>query len=471
MFFKEQYNIKNIRKHVHGMDKKVLLNNGKRVNYINFDNGASTPTLVPIVNKVNSFLEWYSSIHRGTGYKSQISTNTYEQAREIVLKFVNADSKKNTAIFVKNTTEAINKLSFRLNLSKDDVVITTLMEHHSNDLPWRDKAKVIYVNFTDDGSLDLDDLQNKLKKYIGKVKLVSITGASNVTGIVNDIHKIASITHKFGALIMVDGAQLIPHRRVNMMGYNNKDYIDFLVFSGHKMYAPFGSGVLIGPKNFFAKGDPEYVGGGTILSVSQYNSHYANPPEKDEAGTPNVVGTVALGEAINILNQVGMDNIKKHERKLTNHLIENIKDIPNITIYSPYNNKNIKDLVGVISFNIKGIPHGLLASVLSYEGGIGVRNGCFCAHPYIHRLLNLSQRDISNLQKDLLFNKLSHVPGLVRISFGMYNNLKEVKEFSTLLKEIVLDKDKILNSYYYNNDLGEYLPKNLNNKLFKDFTI
>ncbi|WP_069649090.1 aminotransferase class V-fold PLP-dependent enzyme [Caloranaerobacter ferrireducens] len=469
MFQSKTYTISNIRKYVVGLDKKVILRNGKKARYINFDNAASTPTIKPVQDKINEFLLWYSSIHRGTGYKSKISTEIYDKAHEIVLDFVNCDKEKNVSIFVKNTTEAINKLSYRLALSKEDIVITTLMEHHSNDLPWRNKAKTLHVNLLKDGRLDLDDLEIKLKTHKGKVKLVTVTGASNVTGYVNDIHYIASLSHRYGAMILVDAAQLIPHRKINMKGYKDDDYIDFLAFSAHKMYAPFGTGVLIGPRKIFKEGSPEYVGGGTIISVTKYNQIWANLPDKEEAGTPNVVGAVALIQIIKVLEEIGMENIKEHEKILTTHLLNKLKALPNIKIYSVF--KQSEDMVGVVTFNVSNIPHNLLASLLSYEGGIGVRNGCFCAHPYIHYLLGLSQEEIAKLQKELLMGNLKNTPGLVRVSFGMYNNLEEIDSFIEKLEYIISNKNSIIKEYIYNKKINEYQPSILPENMFNDFNL
>lgn len=471
MLFKKGYNIENIRKYVVGIDTKVPLLNGKKASYINFDNAASTPTLTPILNKVNSFLEWYSSIHRGSGYKSKLSTEVYERTRGIIADFVNSDNKKNVVIFVKNATEAINKLSYRLNLSKDDIVITSLMEHHSNDLPWRAHAKTLHTKLLSNGSLDMDDLEYKLKNNRSKVKLVAVTGCSNVTGIVNDIHHIASLCHKHGAKIIVDGAQLIPHRKINMGGYYDDDYIDFLTFSAHKMYAPFGTGVLIGPKAIFQKGNPEYVGGGTITSVTQYNSYWADLPDKDEAGTPNVVGAVALAKAIKVLDEVGMDEIKIHENELTSYIFSHLQEFSDIEIYSNVNQLKTKDMVGVISFNVKGIPHGLLAAALSYEGGIGVRNGCFCAHPYVHYLLKLSPSEIAKIQRNLIFGELSDIPGLVRVSFGMYNTTEDIDTFINVLGGIISNKEDIISKYSLNSKTGEYHPKSFPKNITNSFSL
>lgn len=467
--FNKTHTINNIRKNIVGIKNKVTLISGENQQYINLDNAASTPSLKPVLNKINEFSEYYSSIHRGVGIKSLISTEVYELARRKTLEFVNADEKIYTSIFVKNTTEAINKLSYRLNLSKNDIVLVSLMEHHSNDLPWRNRGKRVYINLLDNNRLDINDLEYKLKRYRDKVKLVSITGASNVTGYINDIHKIASLVHKYNTKLMVDCAQLIPHRKVNISGNGKDDYIDFIAFSSHKMYAPFGSGVLIGLKDTFSSGTPEYVGGGNIISVSKLNEYWSAPPEKEEAGTPNIIGSLALMESIKILEEIDMDNIKKHEGELTNKLIEHLKQYKNINLYTDTTGINTNNHLGVISFNFNHIPHNLLSSLLAFEGGIGVRSGCFCAHPYIHKLLNLSNNEIRELQKKLLFEGSKNSPGLIRVSFGMYNNFKEIDLFIKTLDNVLNNLDTIKNNYTYNDVHDCYLPKNFELKSLNDY--
>ncbi|WIV13862.1 aminotransferase class V-fold PLP-dependent enzyme [Proteiniborus sp. MB09-C3] len=471
MLFKNKLSIDNIRKNIIGINKKVILRNGKSTNYIYFDNAASTPALIPVLEKVSEFLEWYSSIHRGAGYKSVISTRTYDDSRKIVADFLNADFEKNAVIYVKNSTEAINKLSYRLQLDKNDIVISSLMEHHSNDLPWRNKCNTLFINLLKDGSLDLNDLEKKLNAHKGRIKLVTVTGCSNVTGYINDIHYIARLSHKYGAKILVDAAQLAPHRAINMKGNRTDEHLDFVVLSGHKLYAPFGTGVLVGPKTTFQNGEPEYTGGGTIISVSQNNVYYAAPPEREEAGSPNIVGAVALAESIKIINEIGMDNIKDHEIMLTKYFLENIKKISEIQIYSNTNEALIPDTAGVISFNIPDLHHSLLAALLSYEGGIGVRNGCFCAHPYIHRLLNLSPTEIRKIQQDMMFGRLEDVPGLVRVSFGMYNTIQEIDIFMEVLSYIMKNKKDICSEYKYISSAGRYEPKNLPKNIYSEFTL
>ncbi|MFA5523970.1 MAG: aminotransferase class V-fold PLP-dependent enzyme [Tissierellales bacterium] len=471
MLFKNRLSIDNVRKNIVGIDKKVMLRDERKANYICFDNAASTPTLLPVLSTVNKFLEWYSSIHRGTGYKSVISTYAYDDSRRIVADFLNADFKKNTVIYVKNSTEAINKLSYRLQLNKEDIVISSLMEHHSNDLPWRGKCKTLFINVLKDGKLDIDDLEKKLITNKGKVKLVTVTGCSNVTGYINDIHQIAILSHKYGAKILVDAAQLAPHRTINMKGYRSDDYLDFVVLSGHKLYAPFGIGVLVGPKSTFQIGEPEYTGGGTIISVSQNNIYYSAPPEREEAGSPNIVGAVALAVAIKSINEIGMNNIKEHEIQLTKYFLEKIRKIPGIKIYSNAKEALVPQTAGVISFDIQGLSHSLLASLLAYEGGIGVRNGCFCAHPYVHRLLNLSSEEIRKQQQDIIFGRLKNVPGLVRVSFGMYNTIQEIDIFIDVLTHIIENKKNICNEYTYISSAGKYEPKKLPKNIYSDFRL
>ena len=189
----------NLRELVIGIDEEVPIIGGKRRRYINFDNAASTPTLKPVVDKVDEFMKWYSNVHRGTGFKSRLSSWAFDRSREKIAKFVNGNQPERVVIFSKNTTEAINHLAHRFPFKKDGVVLTTVMEHHSNELPWRRVAKVVHINVLPDGRIDEEDFRQKLKEYKGKVQLVAVTGASNVTGYINPIHTYARWTHKTGA--------------------------------------------------------------------------------------------------------------------------------------------------------------------------------------------------------------------------------------------------------------------------------
>lgn len=436
--------ISNLRNLIAGINCRVPLPGGGYINEINFDNAATTPPFKGVIQEINNFAPLYSSIHRGTGYKSRFSTEIYEKSRNVILNFVNANPDKDTVIFVKNTTEAINKLANRLlGSSKKNVILTTSMEHHSNDLPWREKYIVDYIDLDDKGRLRLDDLEKKLKKHKNKVMLVTLTGASNVTGFKNNIAKAAELSHKYNAMIHVDGAQLIPHAQFYKDTGTPNTSIDFLSFSAHKMYAPFGTGVLIGPKSVFEKGCPDYTGGGTVKLVTHDTVIWDSPPQKDEAGTPNLMGVVALVEAIKILNSIGMDNLETREKRMISYATVALKEIDDVIIYGDC--EDIHDKVGIIPFNIDGMPHEIVSTVLSFEAGIAVRSGCFCAQPYIQRLLNLKKDEINKYIKS---NSKTR-PGMVRISFGLYNTCREVDVLVKALKHICKNKEHYLNKYSY----------------------
>ncbi len=437
--------------------------------YINFDNAASTPTFQPTVEAVNSFLKWYSNVHRGTGFKSQLSSWAFEQSRNRVARFVGADLNRQVVIFTKNTTEAINKLARRIGLTKDDVVLTTLMEHHSNELPWRQVARVEHVELNDDGTIDKDDFLAKLEEHGSKVKLVAITGASNVTGYINDLDFFARETHRAGAEIMVDGAQLVPHRSVDMKPDDPELRWDYLVFSAHKVYAPFGVGVLVGDRGVFEEGDPSDVGGGMVDIVTLEEAYWADLPDKEEAGTPDIVGVVALGQTINLIEQIGWDAIVRHESELTALALNKLREIPGVTLYGDTDPDRAHERLGVIALNIEGLPHSLTAAVLSYEGGIGVRSGCFCAHTYVKELLKVNEAESRAYEERILARDRSIVPGAVRVSFGMYNTAAEVESLVGMVTRIASGDYR--KDYVLNLERGEYSPPHVQFDFTKYFQV
>ena len=259
-------NIDEIRKLFIGLDNKIVINGKKQIIPINFDNAATTPVLKKVMRAVLKASENYGSIARGDGQKSQYSSDLYEECRRYVIDYFNAPLNKYTAIFVSNTTEGINKLSNILIKNKNDIVITSRMEHHSNDLPWRDKCDLKYIEVDEKGRIIMEELEEMFNIYKERIKYVTITGASNVSGYITDIRKVAKLAHKYGAKVIIDGAQLVPHREVNMCGEDDDDYIDFLIFSAHKVYAPFGSGAIIGLRDEIEKYPPDTKGGGTVES-------------------------------------------------------------------------------------------------------------------------------------------------------------------------------------------------------------
>ncbi len=343
------------------------------------------------------------------------------------------------------------------------------MEHHSNDLPWRAHARVVHIGILDDGRLDEDDLIRLLKKYWKKVALVAVTGASNVTGWVNDINHLAEICHEYHTQILVDAAQLAPHRKIDMRAAHDPGHIDFLVFSAHKIYAPFGSGVLIGDREFFMHGSPDYVGGGTIKIVGLDYAHWDDPPEKEEAGTPNTIGVIALAESLLTIQKIGLHHIADHEKKLTSYLLEQIHRIPGIKIYGSSDPQVVENRLGVIAFNVQDLPHALTAAILNYEGGIGVRNGCFCAHPYLKALMGITEEEAERLEKQILANDRSQLLGAVRASFGMYNNHQEIDQFIQILRTIA--NGTYQGKYVLDRQKGEYHPRDYHPAFEKYFHL
>jgi selenocysteine lyase/cysteine desulfurase len=375
-------------------------------------------------------------VHRGTGFKSRLSTDAYDHAHRIVAAFVGADPDANTVIFGKNTTEAVNKLSYRLPIPPDGVVITTILEHHSNDLPWRRAAKVVHVGATPEGRLDEADFDRQLAAHRGRVALVAVSGASNVSGFVQPMHRLARKTHAAGARILADVAQMAPHRAVDMRPQDDPEHLDFVVLSAHKMYAPFGTGALIGPRELFLETAPEYQGGGTVDAVTLDEVLWADTPDREEAGSPNVIGAVALAAAANALMDVGMDAIAEHENELVVRALERLARVPGLRIYGETDPHRAREKVGVIPFNLEGVPHALAASVLGYEGGIGVRHGCFCAHPYVVHLLGLNAGETATWRAQMARGDKSDMPGLVRASFGCYNTTDDVDRLAEMLERL-----------------------------------
>lgn len=451
-----------LRKEIVGIDQVVPLLNGDSCTYVNLDNAASTPALRVVKEKTDEMFLWYSSVHRGTGFKSIVSTQIHEDARDIVLNFVGANPETECVIFCKNTSEALNRLANRFPFKPGDIVLTTAMEHHSNDLPWRAKAKVLHAGLLPDGALDLDDFQDKLKKYSGQIKLVAITGASNVTGYMPPIYEIAEMAHKNGALILVDCAQLMPHRKIDVGPNISPRHLDFITFAAHKLYAPLGSGGLIGSRDFFNQGEPDYRGGGTVEIVTLNDVTWTSAPEKDEAGSPNVIGAVALASSLKFLNTVGMENIAAHEAALTRYALTRLHDVPGLTIYGSSDPDKAEERVGVIPFGVQGVQHGKVAAILGFEGGIGVRNGCFCAHPYILHLLGVTEEAYLQYHSQVLEHNRADLPGLIRMSFGCYSNFEDVDRLVDMLERIA--REDYQGEYVVDETSGTYYPKGFNPK-------
>ena len=436
-----------------GVDLPVPIHGGGSVTGINFDNAASTPPLKRVRDMVTSFSDVYSSVHRGTGYKSRFSTEAYEQAREVVAEFLHVDRREQVVIFVKGTTDALNRIAAEEARLDGRQVLVTEMEHHADLLPWRHRSGHVMVELTEEGHIDLDAIERALESAHGKISLIAVCGASNVTGFVTPIHEVAELAHRYGARISVDAAQLAPHHRIDVRPAGDPGHLDFVSLSGHKMYAPYGAGVLVAPRDFFA-GVPEIMGGGAISMVTWEDTYWADLPEREEAGSPNVIGAVALGVAIDTLLQLGFDAMLEYESRLGSRLLEGLTRIPRVGVLgSPDQCESGR--LALTSFVIEGIDHGQVAAALSHEWGIAVRHGCFCAHPYMIHLLHMTRDQVGAIVDDVTSGHRKTLPGAVRASLAPYNTEAEVDRFLDAVSHIARGGVK---ADYEVDAEGEYEP-------------
>jgi selenocysteine lyase/cysteine desulfurase len=407
--------------HLLGSDVEVPCADGLPRRYVNLDYAASTPVLASVWDVVEAFVPFYSSVHRGTGAKSQISTAAYEKAREVVARFVGAP--EGSVVFVRNTTEAVNVLAAAL--PSNARVLSTPVEHHANMLPWR-KHDLRLLPFTTSADELLEVTRDALRRE--RIDLLAVTGASNVTGEVWPLAQLAGLAHTYGAQLFVDAAQLAPHRAIAMAEAG----IDHLALSGHKLYAPFGAGALVSRTPL--DGDPLLHGGGAIKLVTLDEVVWADAPDRFEAGSPNVIGAVAFAAACDALGQIGMDAVADRERALSARLHAGLDAVPGLTRLAlwPVHDER----VGVASFTLKGHKAQELAATLSDEYAIGVRHGCFCAHPLITRLLKVPEAEARRLQDELRRGAEPELPGAVRASIGLGTTIADVDALTRALGEL-----------------------------------
>jgi len=413
-----------------GIEEPIKLVNGSYATPINFDNGATTPPLKSVTKIIYDNIKNYGPIARGVGKKGEYCTTAFENARNTILDFFNLkDSKTHTVVYTKSNTEALNILANILIKNKDDMILSTRMEHHANDLPFRHVGSVVYAEVDELGRVSVDEIENQLVQANGKIKLVTVTGASNVTGYKMPINKIASLAHKYNAMIIVDGAQLIAHMKVDMKGCCKSEEIDFLTFSAHKAYAPFGSGAIVGLKKYLKDCEPMLTGGGCVAGV--FDESYINSgiPSRFEAGTQNFFGVITMAKALEDLKRIGFNNIEEHERSIKDYLIYNMKSINRVILYG--DTEYTDDRLGVITFNIENLYYEAVGIKMADESGISLRCGKFCAHPYVFRLLGVSDDDAYN---DVVCGSYKY--GMVRASLGLYNTIEEANIFLNKLEDI-----------------------------------
>jgi cysteine desulfurase/selenocysteine lyase len=401
-------NVSKIRKDFPILKRKI--NGNKMLIYL--DNAATTQKPLSVINAIHDYyMNYNSNIHRAVHQMAEEATIAYERTREKIAKFINAKS-TDEIIFTRNATEAINLISYswgRANVKKDDYVVITEIEHHSNIVPWQiltqeKRAKLLYVGVDDSGYLKMEDYKRHIES--NKVKLFSVSQMSNVLGTIVPINEIIKKAHDKGVKVMVDGAQSVPHMPVDVQ---NMD-CDFMAFSAHKMLGPTGVGVLYVKREILDKMSPFIGGGDMIKEVHKYETRYNDLPYKFEGGTPNIADVIGFGAAIDYLNEIGMDDIREHEIDITNYAIKTITDVRDVIVYGPSNSNHRG---GIVSFNIGDIhPHDL-ATIMN-DHGIAIRSGHHCAQVLMERL---------------------DVAATSRASFYIYNTKEEVDIFINALEE------------------------------------
>ena len=436
-----------------GLNTKYTVVSGKSIKRTYLDSTASTLMMGPAYRVASEFLRHYSNTHSLMHFSAKIATKTYDWIHQRMLQFVGADPDEYTCFFSgSGTTSGMNRIARTFNQYRPskDIVLVSIMEHHSNDLPHRKHGgKVMHIpvdtHESKMGCIDMNLLEKYLIEFSDRVNYVSVTGISNVTGIINPINEVAELAHKYGAYIIVDAAQLAAHVPITMGGFDNPaKNIDALVFSGHKTYAPGSPGVVIAKKSFLSAVEPDEVGGGMVDRVFPDNYYVTKTfPDREEAGTPNILGAITLGAAIHVLEYIGMDKVLKEDIKLTNYAIEHMLNIDDVVIYGETCTRTCPR-AGTISFNIKSMDHGIVAAILNDYFNIAVRNECFCAHPYVEKMLEITHHSQIKKAKEKLDQSPWHIEpwmGMVRASFGIYNTIDDIDYFIDSLKEISINKE------------------------------
>jgi selenocysteine lyase/cysteine desulfurase len=358
-----------------GADTEVPLVAGGRARYVSLDTAASAPALVVVAERVAETLPLYASVHRGAGYLSQVSTALYETARDTVAAFVGARP-DDVCVFTRHTTDSLNLLAGCVPAGESVLVLDS--EHHADLLPWqrRGPVTVLPTQQTVVGTLRL--LSETLAR--GRHALVAVTGASNVTGESLPLAEVVAIAHAAGVRVAVDGAQSVPHRRFSLV----ESRADYVAFSGHKAYAPFGTGALVGRRDWLDAAPAYLAGGGAVREVTVEATTWAGAPHRHEGGSPNVLGAVALAAACDALATLPRGAVEAHERALRERLEQGLRALPGVRLLRIWADST--EPTGVVSFTVDGADPGLLAVYLSAEHGVGVRDGRFCAHPLLARL-------------------------------------------------------------------------------------
>ncbi len=450
-----------------GLDTKYRLVCGARTKRRFLDSAASTLMMRAAHRASTTYLEHYSNTHSYTHFSARVSTELYAWAHHRMLDFFSADQAQYTCVFTgTGSTAGFNRIArvFSQLRSEKDTVLVSLMEHHSNDLPHRKhSANVISIPCEGEGrnlgQVDLAAVRELLETHRQRLSYVAVTAASNVTGIINPICEIAAMVHEYDAYLVVDGSQLAAHEAVNIgRNINPAENIDVFIFSGHKVYAPGSPGVMIARKELLQHLEPAEVGGGMVDRVALEDYQVCEAlPDREEAGTPNIVGSIKLAAAIEVLDRIGMKTISEHEARLTRKLISTLQAIPEVRLYGDTDVRRVPRTPTVV-LNVDGIDHALLAAILNDYFNIAVRNECFCAQPYVREMIRDELWDLDVNDENYLEAELAAKLGMVRVSLALYSCKEDIDALAAALRRIIRDRD-FFRAQYRRDRLGVYHHK------------
>ncbi|GHH77940.1 aminotransferase [Kitasatospora indigofera] len=424
-----------------GHDVQVPLVNGEKVAYAALDYAASSPALQRVWDDVAAYAPYYGSVHRGAGYLSQLSTDLFEQSRRTVEEFLDL-REGDQVVFTRATTDSLNLLAGALPAGTEVFVFET--EHHASLLPWRrDGLTVSYLRAPRSHAEAVAALDTALAGAGEGTKLFCVTGASNVTGELWPVAELTRTAHRYGARVVLDAAQLAPHHRVSVRELD----VDWVAFSGHKLYAPFGSGVLAGRRDWLDAAEPYLAGGGATRTVAREADgsvavEWNSGPARHEAGSPNVIGAYAIAAACRALSEAGFDALEAREQQLIARLKAGLAEIPEVKVLSLFGDTPLlTDVarVGVLSFVVQGWNSSHFSAALSAEYGIGVRDGLFCAHPLVRTLLGGEEAPPSECGAPEASLPGERSLNAIRVSFGAGTPDEHVDRFLTAVRELVTD--------------------------------
>lgn len=455
--------LKIINQDFSGLATCYPLADGRETRRHYLDSAASTLELGCARQVANELLRHYANTHSQAHFSARIANHAYDWAHQQVLNFVGSGgAKRHIACFAgAGSTAILNRLARVLAARRPerDIALVSLMEHHANDLPHRKHAgQVIHIPLTGEapalGPVDMAALQRLLEQHWGRVNYIAISAASNVTGIVNPIHDIAALAHAHDAWIIVDASQSIAHAPLTLSDNGTVEReLDAIAFSGHKLYAPGSPGVMVARRDLLGGQEPDELGGGMVddVSLSSYQviDHF---PDREEAGTPNIPGAVQLGAVLNVLQRIGMHRVHTSEQRLLRRLLAELSAIPQVRIYGdPDPDRALR--LGVVSFNLVGLEHGLVAAVLNDYQNVAVRNGCFCAHPYVRDLLKpeLWELDL-DLDGDDAEALTKPWQGMVRASLGLYSTEEDIEALLNGIRDLLAHPDFYRAEYQADSD-------------------